>query len=172
MIIIIRIIIFILIIIFIKLLFIFISEEEFTRIKNMKELIDFTQYLRIFSCDMCMNLNDILDKYSFKNDGVKKVCENLGKNIELYNRNSLNNKDFCLYVVKELQTPKEFNVVFSNIIDFYGNSTSEILKKKLIYIENQMIKITNEYEEKTKERKILFGRVSILIGILVATLLI
>lgn len=172
MIMIIRIIIFILIIIFTKLLFIFISEEEFNRIKNMKELIDFTQYLRIFSCDMRMNLNDILDKYAFKDVSVKKACKNLGKNIELINKNALSNEDFCLSIEKELQTPKEFNVVFSNIIDFYGNSTSEILKKKLIYIENQMIKITNEYEEKTKERKILFSRVSILIGILIATLLI
>lgn len=172
MIVLIRIIIFILIVVFIKLLFVYINEIEFKKIEYMKELIDFTVFLRIFSCDMRMNLSDILNKYSFKESIVKKACMNLSKNIELTNNNDLENEDFCKFLSRELQTPEDFNIVFNSIADFYGNTTSDILKKKLLYVEDKMVRITNDFENNAKERKVFFNKISILLGILIAILLI
>lgn len=172
MIIVIKILIFILVVIIIKMIFSYASEIEYKKIDNMKELIKFTEYLRIFSCDMKMQINEIIGKYSFKDVNVQKVCKELNSYINLSKNKDLTRDKFSIYIKELLLTPDEFNKLFTQIIDFYGYSTSEILSKKLTYTQNEMLKFTNEFQKQAKERKDFFNKISILIGILLAILLI
>ncbi len=172
MIIVIKIILFILIVIIIRMIFNYVSEAEYKKIYNMKELIKFTEHLQIFSCEMKMQINEIIDKYLFKDSNIQKVCKELNSYINLSKNNDLTRDKFMNYIKEQLLTPDEFNKIFIQIVDFYGYSASEVLSKKLAYIQTEMLKYVNEFQIQAKERKDFFNKISILIGVLLAILLI
>ena len=165
-------IIFILIVIIIRMIFNYISEAEFIKIRYMKDLINFIEFLRIFSCDMKMQINEIVAKYKFKDVKVKKVCKELNNYINSSNNKEFKEDKFSEYIKETLLTPDEFNKIFVQIIDYYGYSTSEVLETKLLYTQKEMLKLTDDLQMQAKERKSFFNKISILIGILIAILLI
>jgi hypothetical protein len=69
-------------------------------------------------------------------------------------------------------TPRDFNYIFTEIIDYYGNSYSDVLNKKMDMTIREMQKKLNEFELSHKEKKNLYNRISLLVGCLTAVILI
>lgn len=166
----IKIIMFFLTIITIKIIFINIIAIGDRKVLRMKELIDFTDYLRIYSCDMKMTLDEILLRFNFKSPEIKYICDLLPK--EVKNKTNYSIKDYSSLIEKKMMTPKDFNNIFAEIISYYGATYSDILEKKLIVTKTEMEKFLSEYEEAHKEKKNLYNKVSILFGCLTAVILI
>lgn len=159
---------FILIIVTVKFIFKFINDYGDKCINTMKEIINFTDYLRIYSCDMKMSLEEIYLKFNFKSEEVKKLC------IELQNEiNNNKNKHELEKLMKVLlNTPEEFNKYFSDILDYYGSTYSDVLNKKLLFTIKEMENSINMFERSHNEKKNLNNRISVLVGCLTAIILI
>lgn len=159
---------FIFIIVTVKLIFKFINDNGDRCLTNMREIMDFTDYLRIYSCDMKMPFNEIYMNYTFKSDKVKTLCSWL--KIQL---NTKKNKyEFECSMKRLLNTPDEFNKYFSDIIIYYGSTYSDVLNKKLLFTIKEMEGSMKSYEMAHIEEKNLNNRISILIGCLIAIILI
>jgi hypothetical protein len=134
----------------------------------MKELLDFTDYLRIYSCDMKMSYDEIYMNYGFKNEKIKMLCSRL--------QNELSHKkskyEFECFMKTLLNTPDEFNNYFSDIINYYGSTYSDILDKKLLFTIREMENSMKHFERSHTEKKNLNNRISILVGCLTAVILI
>lgn len=154
----------------VKFIFLFINDIGDKRIVNMKNIIDFADYLRIYSCDMKMPLNEILCKYDYKNELSKDICQSFYDEILMQDQKS--KIKFINYLERTAMTPNDFNNYFAEIVDYYGNVYSDILDIKLQLSTKQMIQIMNEYERDHKEKKNLYNKISILAGCLVAVILI
>lgn len=153
-------------------IFKYINDIGDKKVVKMKEFIDFIDYLRIYSCDMKMPLEEILLKYNFKSVEIKNICH--GFSVEIRN-NAINrgNKDsFLSFIEQTVMTPIDFNCAFVDIINYYGSTYSEILNKKLIFTNEELIRIMEEYQNIHKEKKILYNKISLLFGCLVAVILI
>ena len=59
----------------VKYIFKFINDYGDECVNSMKELLDFTDFLRIYSCDMKLSLEEICLKYHYKSEDVKKVIQ-------------------------------------------------------------------------------------------------
>lgn len=159
---------FILIIVTVKFIFKFINDYGDKCVSNMQEILDFTDYLRIYSCDMKMSYEEIYIKYSFKSKEVKNLCSELQNQINV-------NKDkyeFESNITKFINTPDDFNKYFSDIIDYYGSTYSDVLDKKLIFTIREMENSMKKYEGSHAEKKNLNNRISVLVGCLTAVILI
>lgn len=163
---------FFLIIITIRFIFIYINDIGDKKVIMMKEIIDFTDFLRIYSCDMKMNFEEILLKFHFKSDELRIICCKLFEEIKNSTNISSAEKDFTSFIEENVMTPNEFNIIFADIINYYGNTYSDILEKKLMMTTNELGKIMREYENNHKEKKNLFNKISILFGCLTAVILI
>lgn len=162
---------FILTVISIKLIFVAINEIGDKKVDRMKELINFTDYLRVYSCDMKMSIDEILEKYNFKIDEIKIICNRLPAEIKKSCMNIKNN-NFTSFIESTIMTPNEFNSCFAEIANYYGSTYSDVLEHKLIITRGEMDKCMKEYDEKHKEKKNLYNKVSILFGCLTAVILI
>ncbi len=138
----------------------------------MKELIEFTDYLRIYSCDMKMSLDEIMLKYNFKSESLKNICQKLSNEIKNESIVTNSRKDLLNFIEKIILTPTDFNYSFIEIIDYYGNTYSEVLNKKLSFTIDDMSKKLRKYEDSHKEKKELCNKVSVLLGCLTAIILI
>lgn len=162
---------FFLIIIAVKLIFIHINDIGDKKIKNMKGLILFTDFLRIYSCEMKMSLEEILLKFNYKSIEIEKICNRFL--LEVRNKNQfIKEKDFINYISSVIMTPEEFNLIFAEIIGYYGNNYSDILNTKLLYTKSEMEKIVCQFENDYKEKKLLYNKISLLFGCLIAIILI
>lgn len=159
---------FILTIVTVKFIFKFINDYGDRCMDNMKELLDFTDYLRIYSCQMHMSFEEIFLKYNFKNKNAQVVCNELIGNFE-----NKDNKDKYLNFISELlHTPNDFNKNFIDIVDFYGSTYSDVLDKKLQYTIKEMEYSMKCFERQHIDKKNLNNRISLLVGCLVAVILI
>ncbi len=159
---------FVLTIVTVKCIFKFINDYGDKCLNNMKELLDFTDYLRIYSCDMKMSYDEIYMNYGFKNEKIKMLCSRL--------QNELSHKkskyEFECFMKTLLNTPDEFNNYFSDIINYYGSTYSDILDKKLLFTIREMENSMKHFERSHTEKKNLNNRISILVGCLTAVILI
>lgn len=161
---------FFLIIITVKYIFRFINDYWDKNIARMKELTDFTEYLRIYSCDMKMSFEEIYLRYDFKSNGTKEICKML---LDELNSEEKNNKKSFMNSIKEIiMTPDEFNKYFADIIDYYGSTYSDVLDKKLSFTVKEMENVMKYYEKTNSEKKNLNNRISLLVGCLAAVILI
>lgn len=160
--------IFVLIIISVKFIFKYINDSGDKIIARMKELTEFTEYLRIYSCHMKMSIGEIYDQYDFKSNEVKKVCEKMIESLE----EKTGRRDYLTMIGNVLMTPDDFNRHFAEVVDFYGSTYSDILDKKLLYTVNEMEKSMKKHEISNSEKKNLNNRISLLVGCLTAVILI
>lgn len=158
---------FILTIITVRLIFTFINDYGDKCMNNMKELLDFTDYLRIYSCQMHMSFEEIYIKYNFSNENIQKVCNKLMTNSSKTNKNK-----YLAYVQELLNTPDDFNKKFIDIIDYYGSTYSDELDKKLLFTIREMEYSMKNFERRHIDKKNLNNRISLLVGCLVAIILI
>ena len=161
---------FFLTIVTIRFIFIYINEIGDRKLNLMKELIDFTDFLRVYSCHMKMSIDEIILKYNFKSKEIKGIAERLLK--EIKNIDERNIHDFSSFIEETAINKKDFNSVFLEITDFYGNTYSDLLDKKLSLIISEMDKIMREYQNDHKEKKNLNNKISILLGCLTAIILV
>lgn len=159
---------FVLTIVTVKYIFRFINDYGDKCVNYMKELLDFTDYLRIYSCDMKMSYEEICLKYSYKSEEIKKLCSKLQQEF-IINKNKY---EFESYIKGLLNTPDEFNTYFSDIIDYYGSTYSDVLDKKLLFTIREMESSMKGFEKSHIEKKNLNNRISILVGCLTAIILI
>jgi len=159
---------FILTIVTVKYIFKFINDYGDRCLSNMKELLDFTDYLRIYSCDMKMSYDEIYMNYSFKNDKIKILCSRLQDELA-HNKNKY---EFECFMKSLLNTPDEFNKYFSDLISYYGSTYSDVLDKKLLFTIREMENSMKYFERSHTEKKNLNNRISILVGCLTAVILI
>jgi len=164
--------IFLLTIISVRLIFKYIIDIGDKKIIKMKEFIDFTEYLRIYSCDMKMSLEQILLKYNYKSQSFKNICYKFSEEIRNDNILKINKNDLLNFIEITALTPNDFNLNFIDIIDYYGSTYSDVLNKKLIFTTQEMTKKLIEYEDTYKERKEFFNKASVLFGCLTAIILI
>lgn len=167
-----KIVIFFLIVISVRFIFKYIVDVGDKKIYKMKELIEFTDYLRIYSCDMKMSLDEIMLKYNFKSESLKNICQKFSNEIKNECIVTTSRKDLLNFIEKIILTPTDFNYSFIEIIDYYGNTYSEVLNKKLSFTIDDMSKKMRKYEDSHKEKKELCNKVSVLLGCLTAIILI
>jgi hypothetical protein len=153
----------------VKFIFKYINEYGDKCLNTMEELFDFTDYLRIYSCDMKMSLEEIYMKYSFKSDRAKRIVARLQEELK---RNKHSKYEFECFMKTELNTPDEFNKYFSDIIEYYGSTYSDVLDKKLSFTIREMENSINKFEKSHSEKKNLNNRISILVGCLTAVILV
>ncbi len=159
---------FVLTIVSVKFIFKYINDSGDKIIDSMKELTEFTEYLRVYSCHMKMSIHEIYLQYDFKSNEIKKVCEKMIHELE----DKKSRKDYLEAINNILMTPDDFNRYFVDIVDFYGSTYSDILDKKLLYTVNEMENSMKKYEMSNSEKKNLNNRISLLMGCLTAVILI
>jgi len=161
---------FFLTIITVKYIFKFINDYGDKNIARMKELVDFTEYLRIYSCDMKMSFEEIYLRYDFKSSSTKEICNKLLNELRLEEKNGKNS--FICSIKETMKTPDEFNKYFADIIDYYGSTYSDVLDKKLSFAVKEMENSMKYFEMSNSEKKNLNNRISLLVGCLAAVILI
>ncbi len=159
---------FIFTIITVRLIFKFINDYGDRCMDNMKELLDFTDYLRIYSCQMHMSLEEIYIKYNFRNKNIQNVCKKLMDEIKS-NKNKI---IYSNYIEGLLHTPDDFNKKFADIVDYYGNTYSDVLDMKLKFTIREMEYSMKDFERQHIDKKNLNNRISLLVGCLAAVILI
>lgn len=159
---------FVLTIVTVKFIFKFINDYGDKCVNTMKELLGFTDYLRIYSCDMKMSLEEIYLKFSFKNEEVKNLCNELQSELT----HKKNKYEFESFMKELLNTPDDFNKYFADIIDYYGSTYSDVLDKKLLFTIREMENSMKVFERSHNEKKSLNNRISVLVGCLTAIILI
>ncbi len=152
----------------VKYIFGFVNDDGDEKISKMKELINFTQYLRVYSCDMKMSIEEIFQKYKFKSIDTKMVIKTLMDFLE----DKKGSKELEVYISNIMFTPSEFNSYFAEIIDYYGYTYSEVLDRKLLFTTEEMEKTMKEFSIKHNEKKTLNNRISFLAGCLAAIIMV
>lgn len=160
---------FVLTIITIKYIFKFINDYGDKCVSHMRELIDFTDYLRVYSCDMKMSFEEIYLKYNCKSKEIKDLIGRLKQEL---NENEKNRDGLESYIKELLRTPEEFNKYFTDIVEYYGNTYSDVLDKKLQFTLREMENTLKQFDRVHTEKKNLNNRISILVGCLTAVILI
>lgn len=159
---------FILTIVTVRFIFKFINDYGDRRMDNMKELLDFTDYLRIYSCQMHMSYEEIYLKYNFRNENIRMVCNKLMNEME----SKKNKGNYLAFIEELLHTPDDFNKKFIDILDYYGSTYSDVLDVKLKFTIREMEYSMKDYERQHIDKKNLNNRISILVGCLAAVILI
>ena len=153
----------------IKLIFKIINDSGDEKIDLMKELIDFVEYLRIYSCDMKMSYEEVYDKFMFKHKKSKIICAALMNDLFM---NNTTNKEFTKFSKEKLFIPEDFIKVFLDISSYYGSTYSDVLDRKLSLSINELERIMKIKENNHIEAKSLYNRISLLVGCLIAVILI
>ena len=151
----------------VKYIFNSINHDGDEKIKKMKELINFTEYLRVYSCDMKMSIEEICEKYNFKSQDTEVII----KSIINILKDKKSSKEFMVNINKFMLTPNTFNECFSEIINYYGYTYSEVLDRKLRFTIEEMERAMKEFSIKHNEKKTLNNRISFLAGCLAAIIM-
>lgn len=152
----------------VKYIFTAINHDGDEKIRIMKEIINFTNSLRAYSCDMKMSIREICEKYAYKG----RHEEDIIKAWINYLEGKKTSKDYLIYINKIMSTTLDFNQAFAEILDYYGFTYSDLLDKKLRFSLDEMERLMKEFSIKHNERKTLNNRISFLAGCLAAILLI
>jgi hypothetical protein len=148
----------------VRYIFSLVNSDGDQKINKMKEIINFTEYLRIYSCELKMSLEEILQKYNFKSPEIRIMIRAMIDSL----RDKKNSEELLVYMNEIMLTPDPFNRFFAEIIDYYGCTYSELLNKKLSFAVREMEKYLEEYALQHNEKKTLNNRVSFLAGCLAA----
>ena len=151
----------------VRYIFSLINTEGDKKIIKMKEILNFTEYLRVYSCDMKMSIEEIYEKYSFKSLDTKLVIKSMIDFLE----DKKSSKELFVYINKIMSTPEIFNSYFSEIIDYYGYTYSDLLDRKLKLTIEEMEGALIEFSSRHKEKKTLNNRISFLAGCLAAIIM-
>ena len=151
----------------VKYIFSLINTEGDEKINKMKEILNFTEYLRVYSCGMQMSIEEIYEKYNFKSLDTKLVIKSMIDFLE----DKKSSKEFMVYINKIMSTPETFNACFSDIIDYYGYTYSDLLDRKLKLTIGEMEGTLKEYSTRHNEKKTLNNRISFLAGCLAAIIM-
>ena len=152
----------------VKYIFNSINHDGDEKIKKMKELINFTEYLRVYSCDMKMSIEEICEKYNFKSQDAEVIIKSM---INIL-KDKKNSKELMVNINKIMLTPNTFNECFSEIINYYGYTYSEVLDRKLRFTIEEMERAMKEFSIKHNEKKTLNNRISFLSGCLAAIIMV
>ena len=152
----------------VKYIFNSINHDGDEKIKKMKELINFTEYLRVYSCDMKMSIEEICEKYNFKSQDTEVIIKSM---INIL-KNKKSSKELMVNINKIMLTPNTFNECFSEIINYYGYTYSEVLDRKLRFTIEEMERAMKEFSIKHNEKKTLNNRISFLSGCLAAIIMV
>ncbi|HRC79956.1 MAG TPA: hypothetical protein PLF27_01085 [Sedimentibacter sp.] len=152
----------------VRYIFSLINSDGDQKIDKMKEMIDFTEYLRVYSCDMKMSFEEIYQKYSFKSSETKKLV----KLMHEFLKEKRSSQELLVNINKFMLTPDPFNMYFAEIIDYYGSAYSDLLNKKLNLALEEMKKSLDEYAARHNEIKALNNRISFLAGCLAAIIIV
>jgi len=152
----------------VKLIFNFVNHDGDEKINKMKEIVNFTEYLRVYSCDMKMSIEEIYEKYNFKSIDTKMIIKTLIHFLE-DNKGSM---ELLVYINKIMYTPVEFNTYFAEIIDYYGYTYSDVLDRKLKFSIEEMEGFLKDFSIRHNENKTLNNRVSFLAGCLAAIIMV
>jgi hypothetical protein len=151
----------------VKYIFNSINHDGDEKIKKMKELINFTEYLRVYSCDMKMSIEEICERYNFKSQDTEVIIKSM---INIL-KNKKSSKELMVNINKIMLTPNTFNECFSEIINYYGYTYSEVLDRKLRFTIEEMERAMKEFSIKHNEKKTLNNRISFLAGCLAAIIM-
>ena len=151
----------------VKYIFNSINHDGDEKIKKMKELINFTEYLRVYSCDMKMSIEEICERYNFKSQDTEVIIKSM---INIL-KNKKSSKELMVNINKIMLTPNTFNECFSEIINYYGYTYSEVLDRKLRFTIEEMERAMKEFSIKHNEKKTLNNRISFLSGCLAAIIM-
>ncbi len=151
----------------VKYIFSSINHDGDEKIKKMKELINFTEYLRVYSCDMKMSIEEVCLKYNFKSIETEVIIKSM---INIL-KNKKSSKELLVNINKIMSTPETFNAYFTEIIDYYGYTYSEVLDRKLKFTIEEMERAMKEFSIKHNEKKTLNNRISFLAGCLAAIIM-
>ena len=151
----------------IRYIFSLINNEGDEKIKKMKEILNFTEYLRVYSCCMKMSIEEIYEKYNFKCLDTKLVIKSMIDFLE----DKKSSKELMVYINKIMSTPFDFNSHFTEIIDYYGYTYSDVLDRKLKFTIEEMERAMKEFSIKHNEKKTLNNRISFLAGCLAAIIM-
>ena len=152
----------------VKYIFNSINHDGDEKIKKMKELINFTEYLRVYSCDMKMSIEEICERYNFKSQDTEVIIKSM---INIL-KNKKSSKELMVNINKIMLTPNTFNECFSEIINYYGYTYSEVLDRKLRFTIEEMERAMKEFSIKHNEKKTLNNRISFLSGCLAAIIMV
>ncbi|MDD4089585.1 MAG: hypothetical protein PHP29_07840 [Tissierellia bacterium] len=152
----------------VKYIFNSINHDGDEKIKKMKELINFTEYLRVYSCDMKMSIEEICERYNFKSQDTEVIIKSM---INIL-KNKKSSKELMVNINKIMLTPNTFNECFSEIINYYGYTYSEVLDRKLRFTIEEMERAMKEFSIKHNEKKTLNNRISFLAGCLAAIIMV
>ncbi|NLK65824.1 MAG: hypothetical protein GX289_12135 [Tissierellia bacterium] len=152
----------------VRYIFSFVNHDGDQKINKMKEIINFTEYLRVYSCDMKMSFEEIYEKYNFKSNDTKMIINSMIN----FLKDKKSSKELLVYINNIMYTSETFNTFFTEIIDYYGCTYSDILDKKLNFTIEEMEKYLDEYTIKHNEKKTLNNRISLLAGCLAAIILV
>ena len=86
----------------VKYIFSSINHDGDEKIKKMKELINFTEYLRVYSCDMKMSIEEICLKYNFKSIETEVIITSLFDYIAEYIVNIINLSLIHILMIKDV----------------------------------------------------------------------
>lgn len=151
----------------VKYIFNSINHDGDEKVKKMKELINFTEYLRVYSCDMKMSIEEICERYNFKSQDTEVIIKSM---INIL-KNKKSSKELMVNINKIMLTPNTFNECFSEIINYYGYTYSEVLDRKLRFTIEEMERAMKEFSIKHNEKKTLNNRISFLAGCLAAIIM-
>ncbi len=151
----------------VRYIFSLINTEGDKKIMRMKEILNFTEYLRVYSCDMKMSIEEIYEKYSFKSLNTKLVIKSMIDFLE----DKRGSKELLVYINNIMLTTNDFNSSFTEIIDYYGFTYSDLLDRKLKLTIEEMEGALIEFSSRHKEKKTLNNRISFLAGCLAAIIM-
>jgi len=152
----------------VKYIFNSINHDGDEKINKMKELINFTEYLRVYSCDMKMSIEEICEKFNFKSIDTEVIIMSM---ISIL-KDKRSSKELLVNINKIMSTPDTFNICFSEVIDYYGYTYSEVLDRKLKFTIEEMEGAMKEFSIKHNEKKTLNNRISFLAGCLAAIIMV
>ena len=117
---------------------------------------------------MKMPIEEIFDKYNFKSKELEILTREM---IECLRRKA-GSQEYIVYINKILSTNADFNMFFSEIVDYYGHTFSDELDKRLKFTEAEMERCMMDFNLKHNEKKLFNNRISFLAGALAAIILI
>lgn len=159
----IKVVLFAAIIVAVRFIFSAVTEAEDKKLRLMRELADFTEYLRAYSCGMKLPYDEILDNYSFRLLDARRLC------IELH---SIISGECSSLTLLAPDVPEDYLREFRAIGQYYGNTMSDVLDMKLSFTYKELEKKREAYENTYQEKKTLYNKISVLSGCLVAIILI
>jgi hypothetical protein len=114
-----------------------------------------------------MSIEEVCLKYNFKSIETEVIIKSM---INIL-KNKKSSKELLVNINKIMSTPEAFNAYFTEIIDYYGCTYSEVLDRKLKFTIEEMERAMKEFSIKHNEKKTLNNRISFLAGCLAAIIM-